>query len=238
MSRDTARYRITIERMSPEAQRNWGPDYHYMAGFWQQYGSSQGHGGGWRTKEEVREMFQKMRKLWEGEDDILGRQGDRLTPRNTDFHSDFPDITSLDSFMSDSAHRAEQPHLRPKSSQFDPQCPPHPLYCAPLLFDQRVQQSDQQRLQAPQVVLIRPPAAIGMIAMLTPEQPLRLKPLHQAPERAPRNRPLYILPATQAWCIPPDRSIEAGHGYLLRRYLPHHEPARGERATIYRPQAE
>ena len=58
-----------------------------------EYGNCHGSFGGVKTEEEAIERVRDLIKQWEDYDGILSRISDKVTVKNTDFKSDFDDIT-------------------------------------------------------------------------------------------------------------------------------------------------
>ena len=111
------RYRVTIEPMSPEAQKNWGPEYRFSADFQKLYGDRYYQGGCFRSKEEILATFNRMRESWEGFDSILERPSDKVTMRNLEFRSSVNGITEADL---DSILRGDETMVRANTVQEAP----------------------------------------------------------------------------------------------------------------------
>jgi len=92
------KYKVRIEPLTPEAQKNWGSEYRFAVSFHKEYGDSLGWSRCYKTGEEVIRAFQRIKEEWEGYDCILGRQSDRVTMANLDFQSSTKGISKGDLF--------------------------------------------------------------------------------------------------------------------------------------------
>ena len=81
------RYIIIIEEPSWEG-------YKYALQIDKKFGDCHGHWTHTKTKVDALKEIREMIESWEGYDSILGRNGDKVTMKNTFFQSFTPDITA------------------------------------------------------------------------------------------------------------------------------------------------
>jgi hypothetical protein len=72
--------------------------YKYALQYSKNYGNMSGGTTEFKTKQELLDFIKTLFLEWQQFDSLLGRQGDKVTPKNLDFESFTPDITKMELF--------------------------------------------------------------------------------------------------------------------------------------------
>ena len=78
-----------------------GTNFNYSVFYSKQYGDNHGGVSSFNTKEEVIEFIKSIIREWEGFDNILNRNGDKVTKKNLTFFSAFDSIVSINDVFGD-----------------------------------------------------------------------------------------------------------------------------------------